>query len=139
MTCVAATGEALALRAMPASLNILPLYFVSMAFFPLIYAGIRNLPWPPSLSPRRHGSLLIRFIVLCFGVESGPRSATAVAQVRIDSCMIQFCDSVSAGVGGDSIRTGHQSRPREDKTHDRHCQDLRLAMKGVFHELGIAA
>ena len=51
MTCVAAIGEALVLRAMPASLNILPLYFVSVAFFPLIYAGIRDLPGPPSLSP----------------------------------------------------------------------------------------
>jgi OpgC protein len=64
MTCVAAIGEALALHAMPASLNILPLYFVLVAFFPLIYACIGNLPWPPSLSPRRHGSLLASVIVL---------------------------------------------------------------------------
>jgi OpgC protein len=63
MTCVAAIGEALALHAMPASFDILPLYFVLVAFFPLIYAGIGNLPWPSSLSPRRHGSLLASVIV----------------------------------------------------------------------------
>jgi hypothetical protein len=40
-----AIGQALALRAQPASLNILPLYVVLLALFPLIYAGIRYLPW----------------------------------------------------------------------------------------------
>jgi hypothetical protein len=45
--CPAVTiGQALAMLALPASLNILPLYVVLLAFFPLIYAGIRYLPWP---------------------------------------------------------------------------------------------
>ena len=33
------------LRAQPASLNILPLYIVLLAFFPVAYAGIRYIPW----------------------------------------------------------------------------------------------
>jgi hypothetical protein len=41
---VAAIGHALALHALPASLNILPLYIVLLAAFPLIYAGLRLAP-----------------------------------------------------------------------------------------------
>jgi len=40
-----AIWQALTLRAQPASLNILPLYVVLLALFPLVYAGIRYLPW----------------------------------------------------------------------------------------------
>jgi hypothetical protein len=42
---LAAIGHALALHALPASLDILPLYIVLLAGFPLIYAGMRALPW----------------------------------------------------------------------------------------------
>jgi hypothetical protein len=41
---LAAIGHALALHALPASLNILPLYIVLLAGFPLIYAGMRVAP-----------------------------------------------------------------------------------------------
>jgi hypothetical protein len=37
--------HALALQALPPSLNILPLYVVLLGLFPLIYAGIRYAPW----------------------------------------------------------------------------------------------
>jgi hypothetical protein len=40
-----AIGQALALHALPSSLNILPLYIVLLGAFPLIYAGIRHAPW----------------------------------------------------------------------------------------------
>ncbi len=40
----AAISHALALHALPASLNILPLYVVLLGLFPLIYAGIRYAP-----------------------------------------------------------------------------------------------
>lgn len=40
-----AMSHALALHALPASLNILPLYVVLLGLFPLIYAGIRYAPW----------------------------------------------------------------------------------------------
>jgi hypothetical protein len=40
----AAIGHALALQALPSSLNILPLYVVLLALFPLFYAGIRYAP-----------------------------------------------------------------------------------------------
>jgi len=40
-----ALGHAIALQALPASLNILPLYVILLAMFPLIYAGIRYAPW----------------------------------------------------------------------------------------------
>ena len=40
----AAISHALALRALPPSLNILPLYVVLLGVFPLIYAGIRYAP-----------------------------------------------------------------------------------------------
>ncbi len=40
-----AIGQALALRALPASLNILPLYVVLLGLFPVIYAGVRYVPW----------------------------------------------------------------------------------------------
>jgi hypothetical protein len=40
-----AISHALALLALPASLNILPLYVVLLGLFPLIYAGIRFAPW----------------------------------------------------------------------------------------------
>lgn len=39
-----ALGHALVLHALPASLNILPLYVVLLAAFPLIYAGMRAAP-----------------------------------------------------------------------------------------------
>ena len=39
-----AMGHALALHALPASLNILPLYIVVLGAFPLIYAGLRYAP-----------------------------------------------------------------------------------------------
>jgi hypothetical protein len=42
---LAAIGHALALHALPASLDILPLYIVLLGAFPLIYAGVRFLPW----------------------------------------------------------------------------------------------
>jgi hypothetical protein len=42
---VLAISHALALHALPASLNILPLYVVLLGLFPLIYAGIRYAPW----------------------------------------------------------------------------------------------
>jgi hypothetical protein len=37
--------DALTLRSQPSNLNILPLYIVLMALFPLIYAGMRRHPW----------------------------------------------------------------------------------------------
>jgi hypothetical protein len=40
-----ALSHALALQALPPSLNILPLYVVLLALFPLLYAGIRYAPW----------------------------------------------------------------------------------------------
>lgn len=40
-----AIGHALALHALPASLDILPLYIVLLGAFPLIYAGVRFQPW----------------------------------------------------------------------------------------------
>jgi hypothetical protein len=40
-----ALTRALALQALPPSLNILPLYILLLALFPLIYAGIRYAPW----------------------------------------------------------------------------------------------
>ena len=43
---VTAIAHALALRALPASLNILPLYIVLLAAFPLLYAGMRYAPAP---------------------------------------------------------------------------------------------
>ncbi len=41
-----AIGHALALHALPGSLNILPLYIVVLGAFPLIYAGMRTAPVP---------------------------------------------------------------------------------------------
>lgn len=41
---LAAMGHALALHALPASLNILPLYIVVLGAFPLFYAGLRYVP-----------------------------------------------------------------------------------------------
>ena len=40
-----ALSHALALHALPPSLNILPLYIVLLGAFPLIYAGVRYAPW----------------------------------------------------------------------------------------------
>ncbi len=40
-----ALTHALALQALPPSLNILPLYVLLLALFPLIYAGVRYAPW----------------------------------------------------------------------------------------------
>ena len=46
---LSAIGHALALHALPASLNILPLYIVLLVIFPLIYAGMRS-AWPLALA-----------------------------------------------------------------------------------------
>jgi hypothetical protein len=40
-----ALRHALSLQALPASLNILPLYVILLGLFPLIYAGVRYAPW----------------------------------------------------------------------------------------------
>jgi hypothetical protein len=40
-----ALAHAMTLQALPASLNILPLYIVLLGAFPLIYAGVRFAPW----------------------------------------------------------------------------------------------
>jgi len=42
---IEAFGQAFVLHAQPASLNILPLYIVLLALFPVVYFGIRYSPW----------------------------------------------------------------------------------------------
>ena len=63
-------------------------------------------------------------------MPSGLRAITAllVLQEKAIKPMLAAAQDISPARGGQNPRP-----------IDRHYQDLRLAMKGIFHELGIAA